>query len=107
MTIRPVEFNGLLQRTDDVSQVKHHEDSKPIVDQQNIQGAVERHTEQLTHEVVHSEDSDGANNHADAREEGRGIYFDSRKKKTPKTDENNSDGRVVKKQISSSFDIKI
>jgi len=107
MTIRPVDFNGMLQRTDDVSQLKHHDDSKPIVDQQNIQGTVEKRSEQLTHEVVHQDNSGGAGNNADARDEGKGVYVDIRNKKESKAVENKSDGKVLKKQIMGSFDIKI
>ena len=37
MSIRPVEFNGMIQRTQDVSTLKQNEDNKPFMEQQNIQ----------------------------------------------------------------------
>lgn len=36
MTIRPVDF-ATIQRTDDVGMMKHQQDAKPVVEQQNIQ----------------------------------------------------------------------
>jgi len=97
----------MLQRTDDVSQVKHHEDAKPIVDQQNIQTTVSQKADAMTHQVVNPDNSGGADTHADAREEGKGIYFDSRNQKGKKKDDKKTEGRVVKKMPASVFDIKI
>lgn len=108
MTINPVHFNGMLQRTDDVSVVKHHEDAKPVVDQQNIQVNVQQRTDALLHNVTSREDSGQADTHADAREEGKGTYFANRKQnEKKKMTDTVSDGRVVRKMSSGMFDIKI
>ena len=45
MSIRPVVLNGMIQRTDDVGQIKQNEIQKPVVDQQNIQQAVQKKEE--------------------------------------------------------------
>lgn len=37
MSIRPVVLNGMIQRTQDVGNLKQQEDNRPIVEQQNIQ----------------------------------------------------------------------
>ena len=37
MSIRPVDFNGMIQRTQDVGNLKQNEDSRPAVQQQNIE----------------------------------------------------------------------
>ena len=42
MTIRPVVLGGMIQRTDDVGQIKHQQDAKPMMDQQNIQLQVDK-----------------------------------------------------------------
>ncbi|MBE5890572.1 MAG: hypothetical protein E7282_06335 [Lachnospiraceae bacterium] len=107
MSIRPVEFNGMLQRTEDVSQMKHQEDAKPIVDQQNIQQTVDQRADAMRHQVVDANQSDGAQNNADARDEGKGTYFDNRKKREKEKEEKNSDGRVIRKVAETTFDIKI
>ena len=42
MSIRPVDMNGVIQRTQDVGTLKQQQDMKPMVDQQNIQMEVQR-----------------------------------------------------------------
>ena len=32
MSIRPVDFNGMIQRTQDVSTLKQNEDNRPVVE---------------------------------------------------------------------------
>lgn len=107
MSIRPVEFNGIIQRTDDISSLKHQEDSKPNIDQQNIQVQAERKEAAARHQVVKKEDSSKAKNHADAREEGRGVLYKPTRKKKADEEEKKEDGRVIPKSSSGGFDIKI
>lgn len=38
MSIRPVDFNGMIQNTHEVSQAKANEDNKANLQQQNVQG---------------------------------------------------------------------
>jgi len=107
MSIRPVDFNGMLQRTEDVSIIKHHEDAKPVVDQQNIQVSLSKQEDELNHRVNEQQESEGMENHADAREEGKGVYYNTRKKKNGESHEVKSDGQVIRKVSKSVFDIKI
>lgn len=102
MSIRPIDFNGMIQRTDDVSHLKVHQDQKPVIDQQSIQVQVAHHEDALRHQVIDPKKSSQMDNHADAREEGKNKYFSNRKKK-----KNAVDGKVVKKGTSSGFDMKI
>lgn len=106
MSIRPIDFNGMLQRTGDMGTIKHQEDSKPLVDQQNIQVQLTKNEDAMRHQVTEANSSESMENEADAREEGKGQYFDSRRqqnKKEKKKDVN----RVIKKEAGNSFDIKI
>lgn len=48
MSIRPVVLNGMIQRTQDVGNLKQQEDNRPIVEQQNIQIEQQKHEDQLT-----------------------------------------------------------
>ena len=107
MSIRPIDFNGMIQRTDDISNIKHQQDSKPLVDQQNIQAQVERKEDAAKHQVRTKDDSSGAENQADARDEGRGLYYSSGERNKHKQEEKKESGRVIKKKIGGSFDIKI
>ena len=105
MSIRPIDFNGMIQRTTDVGTIKHQEDAKPLVDQQNIQAQVTRKEDAAAHQVQNSAESAKTGNDADAKEEGKGQYTPSGRKKT--SDKKKSDGKVTLKGTTGSFDIKI
>ena len=60
---------AMIQRTTDVEAFKHQEEAKPMVDQQNIQTVVKKHEEALRHQVIKKDDSNRAENHADAKED--------------------------------------
>lgn len=104
MSIRPVDFNGMIQRTTDVGAMKSQEDAKPLVDQQNIQMQVQRQEDAIAHQVQNPSESAKAGTDADAKEEGKGMYmhFGGKKK-----DKKKSDGRVILKNNAGGFDIKI
>ena len=87
MSIRPVEFSGVLQRSQDVSTVKQNEDNKPMLQQQNVQT-------QFAKETIHH-----------MQEKGSNEYEDRRKKKK-KQEEKNS-GKVMPKAIRGGFDMKV
>lgn len=84
MSIRPVEISGMMQRSDDVGILKHQQDSRPAVEQQNAQVQVIKKTEELRHQVISSESGNKTDTHADAREKGKNEYFFSRKEKKRK-----------------------
>ena len=101
MAIGPIDM-AMIQRTNDVEMYKLQEDAKPVVDQQNIQ--VDQREDVLSHQVIHSQNSDKAKNDADAREEGHGQYRSgSSKRKKAAADK----GRVIRKTNIGGFDIKI
>ena len=58
MSIRPVVLNGMIQRTQDVGNLKQQEDNRPIVEQQNIQIEQQKHEDQLTHRVQDPEEKE-------------------------------------------------
>ena len=103
MSISPVNFNGLMQRTNDVSAVKANEDQHPIVEQQQIGAMQEKRIDEKMHRVNDAENRDETDTRHDAREEGRNKYFSTRdeNKKREHTD------KVVKKGESGGFDIRI
>lgn len=106
MSIRPVVINGMIQRTDDISTLKHQQDNKPMVEQHNLQSQVAKREDKLSHQVMTSEDSAKADTHADAREEGKNAYFFRKKSQKNKIEEQPQD-RVVKKNASGGFDMKV
>lgn len=108
MTIRPIELNGILQRTSDVGNFKHQEETKPMVDRQNSMVLVEKRTDETLHQVKTPSNSDETDTNADAREQGHGQYVDIRKKnKKKEAKQATADATVMKKNSKCSFDIKI
>jgi len=103
MTIKPVHFNGMMQRSQDVSNLKHNEEQRPIIQQENIQTSFERRTQNVVKTVTHSEEKQDANGHFDAKEEGRNKYFFNRKK----GNKAESKDQVVKKNSTSGFDVTV
>lgn len=107
MAINPINY-AMVQRANDVGIVKHNEDSRPAINQQNIQVQVEKREDVLRHQVIHKAQSDQAKNDADAREEGKNKYSRRTAKKNDKKDPASGDGdRVVRKQGAGGFDISI
>ncbi len=102
--IRPVDFSGLVQRSHDVSTTKQNEDNKPMLDQQNIQQTFEKDVERASKEVIKKQDADYHQRKFDAKEKGRGQEYTKQDQKRKKKE---SQDKVVKKEKSSGFDIKI
>lgn len=103
MTIRPVDF-ATIQRTDDVGMMKHQQDAKPSIEQQNIQVEIKKQESKNTSQVRHANDTERDEHRFDAREEGKNKYSKSgaKKKKGIK-----SDGKVIPKSSQGGFDIRV
>ena len=111
MTIRPVVLNGMIQRTQDIGNMKQQEDTKPAVEQHHISMHQQKQEDELTHQVKHTEKKGNEDYRYDAKEKGNNQYEgdggqNKKKKKEPKKDYN-KDGKVILKSQGSSFDIKI
>ncbi|MCI9080716.1 MAG: hypothetical protein HFI70_00040 [Lachnospiraceae bacterium] len=105
MAIRPVEFSGIVQRSQDMSTLKQNEDNKPMLQQQNVQSQFAKETIQHMHQVNHANDSDNPEKKFDAREKGSNEYEDHRTKKKKKKEENS--GKVNVKASARGFDMKV
>lgn len=106
MSIRPVDFGGMIQRTDDVGAIKHHEDQKAHVDQQHIQVQVRHEVEQRAKQVQQADDSEMDHQGFDAKDKGKNEYY-GRDGKKKKQNPEMKDGNVSFKGYSGGFDIKI
>ncbi len=104
MSIRPVEFSGVVQRSQDVSTVKQNEDNKSMLQQQNVQTQFAKDTMHHMQQVTHANDSDNPQKKFDAREKGSNEYEDRRNKKKKAEGKNN--GKVNVK-TTGGFDMKI
>ena len=103
MTIRPVDF-ATIQRTDDVGMMKHQQDAKPVVEQQNIQVEIKKQEYHDVSQVKHKDNASKEEERFDAREEGKNKYKQSMSKKKKDAAKY---GKVVQKSAHGGFDIKI
>ena len=104
MPIRPVDLNGMVQRSQDVGTLKQQEDAKPMVDQQNIQTHFGKQGEQKLKQVVHADDANEQEYRYDAKEKGNSQY---EQQKNKKRDRKKEDGKMKAKGMSGGFDIRI
>lgn len=110
MSVGPVVLNGMIQRTQDIGNLKQQEDSKPMVQQHNITIQQERQEDRLTHQVQQPEEKENEGYRYDAKEKGNNEYEGNNQKKRNgqnRNKEQNEDGKVILKGHGSSFDIKI
>ncbi len=109
MSIRPVVLNGMIQRTQDIGNLKQQEDNKPVVQQQNIAIQQERQEDRLTHQVQEPDQKENDAYRYDAKEKGNNQYEGGQKKKKKKQQDKEPEngGKVILKGQGSSFDIKI
>ncbi|MCR5453289.1 MAG: hypothetical protein K6F00_11755 [Lachnospiraceae bacterium] len=107
MSISPIAFNGMIQNTGEVSHTKASEEAKPALNQENISVNIEQKAEQSLHQVneTYASDEEGA---LDADGSNNGYSgTGKRKKKKKEEDKYESDGKVILKGSSSSFNITI
>lgn len=107
MSIRPVDLNGMIQRTQDVGNLKQQEDNKPVVQQHNIGIEQKKQEDHLIHQVQHSQEKENGSFRYDAKEKGNNSYEGSGKKKKQQKKEQKPDGKVLRKGYGGSFDVKI
>ena len=109
MSISPINFNGMIQNTNEISHTKANEDARPLAQQAALTDTVEKQQEQLSHQV---NDTYNAKRTEDSYErEGNGRGYEGNKKRKPpkeekKTQKLEGDGSVSEKP-KPSFDMRI
>lgn len=107
MSIGPVYMNGMIQRTQDLGNIKQQEDNKPMVQQHNIEVQQKKQEDHLLHQVQQSQEKENEGYRYDAKEKGSNSYEGNPKKKKEQKKEQKSDGKVLVKSQMGSFDVKI
>jgi hypothetical protein len=105
MPIRPIELNGVISRVQDIGTIKHNEDNKPLVDQNNIQTHLNKEIDHHQKKVRNADDSDNHKKKYDAKEKGKGTYFANKQNKKKKKEQNKNQNKMQKE--SHGFDISI
>jgi len=105
MAISPLLFNGSVSRMQDVTAIKHNEDNKGMVDQNNFQNAFNREIDSKVSYVHQSDNVENRQQKQDAKEKGKNQYSGDGGKNR-KQDRKPSDGKVIAKS-QGGFDIKV
>lgn len=107
MSVRPVDFNGMMLNQQNVSNIKHSEDQRPMLQQQQALQTVTKQQEASAKQVIHKDDLEREEYKFDAREEGKNKYQGDRKKRKAKQKEKVADGQVRVKGEARGFDISV
>ncbi len=107
MSIRPVEFHGVVQRSQDVSALKQNEDNRPMLQQQNVQTQFAKETMRHMRQVNQANDSDNPEQKFDAREKGSNEYENLRDKKKKKKEKEDNSRKASTKTRPGGFDMKV
>lgn len=105
MAVGPVTINGAIQRSQDMSMLKQQEDSRPLVEQQQIQAQLKTQESKLLKQVKHADDADQHKKKYDAKEKGSNEYKEQGNRKKKQQEKNKN--QVVFTQGSGHFDMKI
>ncbi|MBR4707721.1 MAG: hypothetical protein IKP29_06670 [Pseudobutyrivibrio sp.] len=110
MSISPINFNGMIQNTNEISHTKANEDQKPLTQQDFLTGAVEKKVEQEAHQVNDPYNAKRSEDKYDREGNGSG-YEGNQKRRPPKeqkkdSNKNDGDGKVLEKP-KPSFDMRI
>ena len=107
MSIRPVDFNGMIQSTAEVQNRESELLKQPALQQENVSVTIERERLESPSKVSEKPDLDEDDGTVDADTEGERPGYRGRNSKERKKKKKMGDGFVRMKNGHGSFDIKI
>lgn len=102
--IRPIEMSGVVQRSQDVSQLKQQENNKTFVDSQNFGQHFNKEVKHQMNSVTDTQKSEKKKDTYDAKNKGNGREY-SEQQKEKKEKKKDNDKVTLKNQ--GGFDIRI
>lgn len=106
MSISRIELQGQITRAQDYTTIKHNEDNKGVIDQNNFQNQFHKAVDNRMTQVHHGENTENQNKRFDAKDKGNGEYTGDGGQSKKKEKEKDSDGKVFIKNMNR-FDMKI
>ena len=110
MSISPLNFNGMIQNTNELSHTHSAEDQKPLLQQENLTHQVDKQQEQQAKQVNNLYKSETKENQYDREGSGKGYQGNKNRKpanpKDKKEEQQMADGKVFQKP-STSFDMRV
>ena len=108
MSISRIELQGQISRAQDYTTIKHNEDHKGMIDQNNFQSQFHKAVDSKLSQVHHGENTENADKRFDAKDKGNGQYSgDGGRQRRRGTDKEKDSGERVMRKGTGSFDIKI
>lgn len=102
--IRPIDMSGVVQRSQEVSQMKHQENNKPYVDNQNFGQHFSKEIRHQMDSVTDSQKGEKKKEQYDAKKKGNGREYEREQQK--KREKKEKTGKTILKS-QNSFDIRI
>ena len=106
LSIRPIDFNGMIQNTQEVGSTRAQEEHRPLVQQETAMQTAQQEVE-VSVTQVHEQGDAAAESELDADNGNGSGYQGNRRRKRSKKKAKVSDGSVSVKNGHASFDMKI
>lgn len=106
MSIRPIDFNGMIQNSQEVGNIRSHEEARPAVEQQTIAAQNEVSVEEHLSQVNEFENAESGEDKMDAKDGGNGSYQGGSRRRRQKKEPVREDRVILKGQMER-FDITI
>lgn len=101
MAIGQIEIQGQITRSHDFTTIKHHEDTKGMVEQSNVSIQFAKQVENQVKKVNQSKQPEYQNKKFDAKEKGSNEYSGDGGRSRKKKEEKEPDGKVLLKRVGS------
>lgn len=91
MSIRPLDMQVMLPKTQEIASIKHLDQQKANINQHNISQSINSKVENETKNVVKSGENEKAYSRSDAKKKGNNKYQNNRNKKDNKKEDGNKE----------------
>ena len=109
MSIRPIDFNGMIQNSQEVGSLRQHEEARPMAEQQTIAVQTEHTVEEQLNSVNEFANAESGEDKMDAKDSSGNEYQNQNrgKGKRKKRPGEKPQDRVIMKGQPERFDITI
>lgn len=88
MAIRPLDMQVMIPKLQEIAHMKHLEQQKAGVNQQEIGASLGKKNEKFQKTVAKTSEDEALDHHSDAKEKGKNQYYSAQKKDNLKNKEN-------------------
>lgn len=107
MSIRPIDFNGMIQNSQEAGNVRQHEEVRPMAEQQTITVQIDQTVEEQLNSVNEYENAESGEDKMDAKDGSGNEYQNRRNGKRKRKPGESHEDRVILKGQPERFDITI